>query len=414
MPSSRPQIQQILCSKPGIRYDRGRFEQAGGGQGEADMELSAENREEIRLELERILASQAFRRSRRCSRFLRFVVEKALAGEAETLKERTLALALFDLPADADLERDSSVRVCASEVRKRLAAYYSSTEAGGGWRIELPVGSYVPVFHRAAAEAPGEDGAVAVSARNSAGSALSGSRVLALSAIGLALLALWLYSRSSPDAILRFWQPAVNSRGGVEILMASLLSSAAAADASASNAANAVAGGASGALQAAAAAEIAHYLRSRGARVRIGDYREPRMADAADKAIIVLGASVLRGPHSWMQEAPVRLRLEDDGQPFFVSETGEIWPKKGSPGKISYCAIYRILAEKQRPFLVILGGLEARACEAVARQIVHSAGLARLVKDAAAGWERKNLVILAEVDLSAPEPAVRPVMVRQW
>jgi hypothetical protein len=115
-----------------------------------------------------------------------------------------------------------------------------------------------------------------------------------------------------------------------------------------------------------------------------------------------------------MQEAPVRLRLEDDGQPFFVSETGEIWPKKGSPGKISYCAIYRILAEKPRPFLVILGGLEASACEAVARQIVHSAGLARLVKDAAAGWERKNLVILAEVDLSAPEPAVRPVMVRQW
>ena len=379
------------------------------------MGLSAESQREIRLELERILASQAFRRSRRCSRFLRFVVEKALAGEAESLKERTLALALFDLPADADLERDSSVRVCASEVRKRLATYYSSSGAGGAWRIELPVGSYVPVFRRAAAEAPDEDNAAAVSPGNSSVSVRSGSLALAVSAVSLALLALWSSARSSPDAILRFWQPAVSSRGGVEILVDSSLPAAAAAgDGTAGSATMGAGDGASAASRAAAAAEITHFLRSRGARVKIGDYRELRSADAADKAIVVLGTSVLRGPHPWLETAPVRLRLNGNGLPFFVADTGEMWPKRGAPEKITYCVIYRILPEKRRPFIVIVGGLDVRATEAAARQMVHSASIARLVGNADAGWARRNLAILGEVDMGAPEPAVRTVIVRLW
>src|SRR3974390_1206257 len=102
---------------------------------------------EIRLQLERILASPAFRGSKRCQEFMQFVVTQALDGDFESLKERMLATEVFGRSVGADLTDDSIVRVGAREVRKRLAQYYETDGAGDAVRIELPSGSYVPVFH---------------------------------------------------------------------------------------------------------------------------------------------------------------------------------------------------------------------------------------------------------------------------
>ena len=104
--------------------------------------------ESVERELAAILQSTHFRSSRRCQDFLSFVVNKTLAGRTESLREREIATAVFGLKPDAHLEENSIVRVGAREVRKRLAQYY----VGGGNRneiwIELPSGSYVPVFQR--------------------------------------------------------------------------------------------------------------------------------------------------------------------------------------------------------------------------------------------------------------------------
>jgi hypothetical protein len=101
---------------------------------------------EVEAHLERVLASDAFKTSRRSQDFLRYVVQKALAGQEDSIKERTIAVEVFGRPADYDSSEDSFVRVKASEVRRRLASYAESRPEGDTLRIELPVGSYVPRF----------------------------------------------------------------------------------------------------------------------------------------------------------------------------------------------------------------------------------------------------------------------------
>jgi hypothetical protein len=50
----------------------------------------------IRKQLERILASPGFVHSDRKARFLRFTVDRTIAGQADQLKETTLGIEVFD------------------------------------------------------------------------------------------------------------------------------------------------------------------------------------------------------------------------------------------------------------------------------------------------------------------------------
>jgi hypothetical protein len=107
-----------------------------------------QDRESVFTELEAILASQHFCNSKRYPGLLRFIVESALAGKTELLKERTLGIEVFDRPPDYDTNADTVVRYTAGEVRKRLLLYYSELGHPSPIRISLPAGSYVPEFHR--------------------------------------------------------------------------------------------------------------------------------------------------------------------------------------------------------------------------------------------------------------------------
>jgi hypothetical protein len=102
--------------------------------------------QEVRDELDRIIASRVFRGSHRCQTFLQYVVKETLEGHSKFLKERTLAVHVFGRDATEDLSDDSIVRVGAREVRKRLAQYYIDEGANNSLRIELPAGSYIPNF----------------------------------------------------------------------------------------------------------------------------------------------------------------------------------------------------------------------------------------------------------------------------
>src|SRR5450432_1464196 len=108
--------------------------------------------DEVRRQLQQILASPVFHGSKRCQQFLEYVCVKSLAGEAGALKERTVAVEVFGRPAHTDLGEDTIVRVGAREVRKRLAQYYVTPEgSAAAILIDLPPGAYAPEFRYAAA-----------------------------------------------------------------------------------------------------------------------------------------------------------------------------------------------------------------------------------------------------------------------
>lgn len=102
----------------------------------------------LRLHLQEILESPAFKGSRRSREFLKYIVEKALDGCFEDLKERSLGVDLFGRPASYDTGEDAIVRVTASDVRRRLLQYYGEPGVNSEFRIELPAGSYLPEFRR--------------------------------------------------------------------------------------------------------------------------------------------------------------------------------------------------------------------------------------------------------------------------
>lgn len=102
-------------------------------------------RELVLQELDRILESPYFRNAARSKQFLRYAVEHALHNH-EPLKERTIGVELFERRNDYATGDDPVVRVQAGEVRRRLGQYYRGLSTPPRIRIEIPVGSYTPVF----------------------------------------------------------------------------------------------------------------------------------------------------------------------------------------------------------------------------------------------------------------------------
>ena len=86
-------------------------------------------------------------------RFLRFVVDRELAGRGRELKEYTLGTEVFDRDSAYDPRIDPIVRVEARRLRTKLREYYSGPGTSDSIVIDLPKGSYVPRFQSVSAPA---------------------------------------------------------------------------------------------------------------------------------------------------------------------------------------------------------------------------------------------------------------------
>lgn len=100
----------------------------------------------IREELYRILASAVFAQSERLGRFLRFTVEKTLAGDAGTLKEYLIGTEVYHRKPPYRPNLDSIVRSEARRLRLKLREYYQSFGKNDPVWICYRPGSYVPRF----------------------------------------------------------------------------------------------------------------------------------------------------------------------------------------------------------------------------------------------------------------------------
>jgi hypothetical protein len=98
--------------------------------------------------LKEIIDGAAFKGSHRSAQFLKYIVEQAIAGRFEALRERAIGIELFSRSPTYDTGEDAIVRVTASEVRKRLLQHYGGSGPGSEFRISLPAGSYIPEIVR--------------------------------------------------------------------------------------------------------------------------------------------------------------------------------------------------------------------------------------------------------------------------
>lgn len=100
---------------------------------------------QIRGQLQSVLNSEQFASARKSSAFLKFVVDSKLAGVE--VKESMIGVEVYGRESTYNPKTDSIVRAEASRLRAKLREYYE----GPGWSdpviIDLPKGSYVPVFH---------------------------------------------------------------------------------------------------------------------------------------------------------------------------------------------------------------------------------------------------------------------------
>src|ERR1035441_5017222 len=102
--------------------------------------------EEHRALVQRLVSSRWFEKSARMRDFLSYVCNRALEDAAVNIPEHEIGCAVFGRSADYDTGEDNIVRVNASQVRKKLEAYFAAEGAAEPVVLELPKGKYVPVF----------------------------------------------------------------------------------------------------------------------------------------------------------------------------------------------------------------------------------------------------------------------------
>jgi len=115
---------------------------------------SALDIEQIRRQLQRILDSPEFKATKSQRDFLQFVVSETLAGRDYEIKGYTVATRVFGRKADFDPNVDPIVSIQANRLRRALERYYLVAGQIDPVRIDIPKGTYVPVFIETAVVEP--------------------------------------------------------------------------------------------------------------------------------------------------------------------------------------------------------------------------------------------------------------------
>lgn len=96
--------------------------------------------------LERISASEGFRRSERMIALLSYLVRAACQENKKQIDQRAIAIDVLGRGEDFDPSSDAIVRAEIARLRSKLIEYYGESGSGDELRIELRRGSYQPMF----------------------------------------------------------------------------------------------------------------------------------------------------------------------------------------------------------------------------------------------------------------------------
>lgn len=106
--------------------------------------------EREQAEVQAVLA--ALTRSPLMARLFSYLCKKYFQGQSEQLSEVKIAVEVFGRSASFDRNQDAIARVEAHRLRKKLKQFYETEGKAHPIHIELPPGSYAPVFRRMPAE----------------------------------------------------------------------------------------------------------------------------------------------------------------------------------------------------------------------------------------------------------------------
>lgn len=101
--------------------------------------------DDIRAQLDRIIASPEFPDKGHAHSFLRYVVEEALSGRSDRIKGYSIAIEVFKRDERFNQD-DPVVRIEAGRLRRTLERYYLVAGQNDPVRIDIPKGKYVPFF----------------------------------------------------------------------------------------------------------------------------------------------------------------------------------------------------------------------------------------------------------------------------
>jgi hypothetical protein len=415
--------------------------------------LSQEQIAAVMAELTAILASDSFSSSKRCRDFLEFVVKRALAGDFESLTERFLGAELFGRAIDYETATDSIVRVRATDVRRRLSQYYSGQRSASPVRIDLIAGGYVPEFHWSTEEKPDPSGksgtAIYANPLTSSGPlgdkppALETEKVLSgigkvrpvllvIAAVLAVLVVSWLVWRqllppSTQNDMERFWAPAFHDKSEVLVCFGDttrdwISPSLARAieqhpqSVSVEPGQFIVARDESvtvGNLR--AALGVMRLLASHGVANQLRWPQEVLAVDLDGRNIVLIGA--FNNPWTMSLNKNLRFTFELGGTPdkpiWMIREQmspNRKWLlEKTDPQPIDhdYAVITRILDPARKRVVISAGGLNQFGTEAAGEFLVDDAAWKEFARTAPKGWEKKNIQIVLEMEVSNGKP-VRP------
>ena len=119
--------------------------------------MNAFSAEEVKRQLERITASPEFVAGRKLGRFLTYVVGQTLNGNSHNITQYAIAVEGLGYAKAFDPTTVPNIRVLARRLRRALELYYINHGTADPIRIDIPKGSYVPVFreNQTVSEAPG-------------------------------------------------------------------------------------------------------------------------------------------------------------------------------------------------------------------------------------------------------------------
>ena len=217
-------------------------------EGKAD-DLASKDADAAWALLERIVNSPRFHRAARLREFLLFVGRRSIREQCDQIAEQEIGTEVFGRPPNYDTNIDNIVRVNATEVRKRVEAYFEAEGAHEPVLLEIPRGSYKPVLRlRFAAPAPAPNApgfvphkesvarpilpeAPAASSELPAGPRLGSwiAAALVILALTSACVTLWiqnrqlhrsLYAWKSNPELASFWSQVLDARPATDVILA--------------------------------------------------------------------------------------------------------------------------------------------------------------------------------------------------